>query len=524
MNAVQFLEENNFDFSVDADDIKIASKDSSVFVVPPCAVVYPRMVEELGLLVKNAPGNFTLSPRAGGTCMSGGSLTEGLIVDLKKYMHQVVIDVEKKRAIVDMGAYYRDIEHIALPHGLMFAPYTSSKDVCGIGGMIGNNASGEKSVRFGATIDNVERVWVVLSDGVEYEFGQLSPEQFQEKQGLENFEGEIYREIAHILFGSAGALRTLNRPVTKCASGYRIERIYNQKDGTVNMAKLFVGSQGTLGIITRAQLTLVPIPQHPQLLAIPVLDLLHLPEVLLTVMAHNPEGCETFDIHTYEYAKQLLPTETAAIADLMSGAHLMILAQFSEKNANATSLQAWGCMSELARKRIESHVVADPVLADNLWKIRRSSFRVMRDSHEGAHHAVPCIEDIIVPIERFDEFVPQLVKILQDRHITYGFHGHIGDGALRIIPVFDMSLPDVAQKIVELCDVTFALVNEMDGHMSADHGDGIIRTPFLEKFYGSETYGVFGAIKTLFDAENIFNPSKKIGGTVAHIEKYIIRS
>lgn len=524
MHLLDFLRDNNFDFSVDPEDIAIASRDSSVFTVTPAVVVYPRMVEEIGLLVTNAPGNFTISPRAGGTCMSGGSLTESVILDLKKYMHQVVIDVEKKRAIVDMGAYYRDLEHITEPHKLMFAPYTSSKDVCGIGGMIGNNASGEKSVRFGATVDNVERIWVVLTDGIEYEFGEITAEQFQEKQSLQNLEGQIYREMAHIIFGSSGAISELTRPVSKCASGYRIERVYNQKTGIINLAKLFVGSQGTLGIVTSAELKLVPIPQHVELLAIPVPDVTQLPQVLLTVMAHNPESCETFDQNTFEYARNILPTETASVAEMMQGAQLMILAQFNEKDANTTSLQAWGCMSELARKRIESHVIADPVLAEHLWKIRRSSFKAMRDSHEGSSHAVPCIEDIIVPIERFDEFVPRLVQILTERDIRYGFHGHIGDGALRIIPIFDMADTEVTKKIVDLCESTFSLVKEMDGNMSADHSDGIIRTPFLRSFYGEDVYGAFVAIKELFDPNTIFNPNKKIGGTIQDIEKHIIRS
>jgi FAD/FMN-containing dehydrogenase len=129
-----------------------------------------------------------------------------------------------------------------------------------------------------------------------------------------------------------------------------------------------------------------------------------------------------------------------------------------------------------------------------------------------------------VPIEKFDELVPQLMHILQERNVTYGYHGHIGDGALRIIPVFDMALPETPGRIIELCEVTFELVARLGGHMSADHGDGVIRTPFIANFYGPKTFALFTAVKNAFDPNNIFNPGKKIGGTKADIETYIIRA
>lgn len=524
MQILQFLDANNFDYTLDNEQLTAVSRDSSVFMVRPQAIVFPRTVEELGTLVKNAPGNYVLAPRAGGTCMSGGSLTSGIVVDLKKYMHQVIIKPETKHAEVDMGAYYRDIEKIAAAHGLMFAPYTSSKDVCGIGGMIGNNASGEKSVRFGATIDNVEKVWVVLRDGNEYEFGTVSDTEFQERQTRDTFEGSVYRELGHILFGAQAGLDPLQRAVSKCSTGYRLERVHDIKNGTYNLAALFIGAQGTLGIVTRAVLKLVSLPQHKMLLAVPVPDLTKLPTVLMTVMAHHPEGCETFDKNTYEYAQPFLPNETQAIKQVMGSAHLMILAQFSEDTHDNTKKVAYECLEELARKKITAHVVEDDVHADDYWKIRRSSFRVLRDGVKGTMHAVPCIEDIIVPIEKFDELVPSLMHILDERNISYGFHGHIGDGALRIIPLFDMADAKTPGRIIELCEVTFELVGHLGGHMSADHSDGIIRTPFVPDFYGPRTYRLFVAIKNLFDPENIFNPKKKVGGTRQDIEQTIIRA
>jgi FAD/FMN-containing dehydrogenase len=133
--------------------------------------------------------------------------------------------------------------------------------------------------------------------------------------------------------------------------------------------------------------------------------------------------------------------------------------------------------------------------------------------------AVPCIEDVIVPLSNLGVFIEGLVAILKKRDIHYGFHGHVGDGSLRIIPVFDFRSPRVSDEIIALMKDVFKLVKKLDGNTSADHSDGIVRTPFLEAFYGKELNQVFGKIKKIYDPDNIMNPRKKVGGTIEHFKK-----
>lgn len=465
--------------------------DASVFKVVPKGIYFPKNASDVAEIVKNIEPGQSISVRAGGTCMTGGSLTEGYIMNMTKYMHKVEIDPVAQTATVEAGAYFRDIEEAAKAHGLMFAPYPSSHLIAGIGGMIGNNASGEKSLRFGATIDNVLSLDVVLSNG---ELIHTSKK---------DIETEIEKKLFDLYKNYADSLRRAQGNVKKVASGYRLDRIV--KDTQIDLTPLFVGTQGTLGIVTKAVLKLVPIPKDTVLYVIPINSIHDLPALLKKIMSMNPESVETFDIHTFECARIAMKEYADKIEKYVTPETMaLVLAQFD------APVEGVG------------EQVTDQSVVDAAWKIRRSSFSLVRDNHREGERAVPCVEDSIVPIDRFDVFVPELVKIVEKYGLRYAFHGHIGDGALRIIPTFNFNDPDVSQKIISFTRDVIALIKSLGGNMSADHSDGIIRTPFLKEFYGDEIYRVFQDIKNIFDPNGKFNPHKKVGGTEAEIKKYIV--
>ncbi len=502
-------------YSTSTKDLDTYSTDSSIFKATPSCIWYPENtlgIQEAVRLATQEGKN--ISVQAGRTCMSGGSLTTGIMIDMKKHMSNIQVLPYSSSAIVEMGAYYRDIESAALSHNLMFAPYTSSKDVCGIGGMIGNNASGEKSVRYGGTVDNVHAVTVVLHDGEVYTFEEISEKECAELAKETSTRGTIYKTIREIYHTYAHAYMHAVGNVSKAASGYRLERIYDVHTKTWNLAKLFVGSQATLGIIVSARLKLVPKPIYTRTIVVPIPDLSVLPHVLQTIMEHNPEGVETFDVNTWKYGKQFLPEDTLRVSEYFAqGEKLLVLAQFSEDSQTKTDTIAKTCVEKLSVHVSRTVYLADPLLINSLWAIRRSSFKILRDAvyDNPMKKAVPCMEDVIVPVSRYDVFIPRLLEILEKNKVEYGFHGHIGDGAIRIIPIIDFTDKTQAIGTIDrLCQETFALIKELKGNMSADHGDGIVRTPFLQEFYGKELYEhVVLGIKKLFDPHNIFNNDKK---------------
>jgi FAD/FMN-containing dehydrogenase len=498
----------------DPEVLEQYATDQSAFRIVPEAVYYPRDVKDVVSLVERANHDHdegfevSLTVRAGGTCMSGGPLNDGWIVDMTKHMNTVEIDPENKTATVEMGAYFRDVEDAAAEHGLMFAPYPSSRRICGIGGMIGNNASGEKSLRFGATSDNVLELEMVLADGTVRTYTEKAL-----KEATEDDEKALVK--LHKKHGAT--LSEAMGQVPKAASGYRLDKVV--KDKTFNAIPLFVGSQGTLGIATKATLKLVPIPKYTELLVISAESLPQISDIVQTVFEHNPEGLETFDINTYAVAQKHLKKPAEIIRPYLSEqGHLFILAQFSEKSKKATHAQAVACRDALAAKGYPVHHITEKKIANAAWEVRRNSFTLMRDHNKKGHHAVPCIEDVIVPIPALGTFLQGLQDILTRRKITYGFHGHIGDGSFRIIPVFDFSSKTLTEDIAGLMKEVFALIKSLNGNMSADHSDGIIRSPFLEEFFGKKLYGVFEDVKKLYDPKGILNPHKKVGVTMEYLD------
>lgn len=510
--------------NLSSKDLEVYSTDSSIFKIIPSDILFPKDIKDIQDIVRLAvKEKKTISIRAGGTCMCGGSLSSGVMIDMKKHMNSIKVFPYSSSVVVEMGAYYRDIESAIQPHHLMFAPYTSSKDTCGIGGMIGNNASGEKSIRYGGTVDNVQSVTVVLHDGEVYSFEEISEKECFKLSGQKDTIGHIYKTIRDMYHTYGHIYEKSIGDVKKAASGYRLERVYNQKTKTWNLSKLFVGSQATLGVITSARLKLVPQPLYTRTVVVSVHDLSLLPNILQTIMKHNPEGVETFDVNTWKYGKQFLPEDTIRIGEYFSsGEKLIVLAQFSESTQTKTDTIAQACVRILSGMVEKVTYIADPSLVKSLWAVRRSSFRILRDAvyDNPMKKAVPCMEDVIVPVSRYDVFIPKLLDILKKHNVEFGFHGHIGDGAIRIVPIIDFTNKNEAiTKIEMLCKETFALIKELKGNMSADHGDGIIRTPFLKDFYGDELYEkVILGIKRLFDPHEIFNTGKK---TSIHVEDWV---
>ncbi len=489
------------------------SKDASVFMVRPQGVFYPKDTEDIVVVIHKVAEeklhnqDVSLSVRAGGTCMTGGSLCTGYILNLTRHMHHIDIDPIRQTATVEMGAYFRDIESEAEKHGLMFAPYPSSRGLCGIGGMIGNNASGEKSIRYGATSDNVLELEVVLADG---SIVRVLP------KGISEVTDEKEIELLNLYYAHGDTLRDAVGHVPKASSGYRLDRIVNAE--TFSAIPLFVGAQGTLGIVIKATLRLVPIPKYLEPILISAPSMKDIPDMLSVITQYNPEGLETFDRNTLRKAEtHLKESADKALPYLDADAHLHILAQFSEATDAETKTKAEACLTALQSRGYHAVYITNIEDREAIWNIRRNAFLLMRDYNEDGQRAVPCIEDVIVPLESIGTFVVELREVLKKHAVNFGYHGHIGDGSLRIIPIFDFTDLKVAENITALMQETFTLVKRLKGNISADHSDGIIRTPFLREFYGDELYQVFENIKQLYDPEGILNPHKKTEGTLTHM-------
>lgn len=509
--------------------LRAYAHDASIFEVTPKAVIYPKTVSDLQKLIhfvskeRQTGADVSLTVRNAGTCMSGGPLSESYVVDVSRHLNHVGhVDTEDRTVWVQGGTMHVDVEKATHPKNLLFAPYTSSRDICGIGGMLGNNASGEKSVKYGPTSSNVGKLKVALSDGEVYEFGPLTTKQVNAKKKLPTFEGRIYRELTKLLDDNRHLIDQANPGTVKNAAGYPLWELWDTQRSHLNLARLFVGAQGTLGIITEAELKLVPMAKFQRMIVVPIENLPALAQTVQTAMRHKPVTCETFDHHTYELAEKYHP-EDAKRASAAKGMHMVVLVMFegdSQAQADALADKAKSSIERLGRTVVW---IDDDEIAESFLLIRRKSFRMLLEHPQKNMRAMAFLEDTIVPLHLYGEFLAALEAILKEYDMVYTYAGHIGDGSIRLVPLVNIEAAGAAEKVMELETRVNNLVMAMDGSISVDHNDGIIRTPYLPQFFGDEVYTLFAKVKELFDPLGIFNPGKKVGGTFDYALKHIVR-
>lgn len=506
------------------------SHDASIFEVAPKAVIYPKTTGDIQKLITFASNQrregtaVSLTVRNAGTCMSGGPLNDSYIVDVSRHINHIGhVDTENRSVWVQGGAMHIDVEKATHPKHLLFAPYTSSRDICGIGGMLGNNASGEKSVKYGPTSRNVSKVKVALSDGEIYEFEALTTKEVNAKKQLPTFEGRIYREMTKLLEENRNLIDQHHPRTAKNAAGYPLWELWDAQQSHLNLARLFIGAQGTLGIITEAKLKLVPMAKYERMIVVPIEKLSNLATAVQTAMKHRPVTCEMFDNNTYVLAEQYHP-EDAKRAIMAKGMHMVVMVVFEGDTQEQADKLANKAKVDIEKHGYKISWVEDKATADSLLLIRRKNYKMLLEHPHKNMRAVPFLEDTIVPLDMYGEFLAALESILNQYDMTYVYAGHIGDGSIRLIPLVNMEEEGAAEKIMHLETRVNDLVIAMDGSISVDHNDGIIRTPYLPQFFGEEMYTLFAKVKELFDPLGIFNPGKKVGGSMDYTKQHIVRS
>jgi FAD/FMN-containing dehydrogenase len=526
-------------------DRRKMSRDTSIFQIMPSFVAYPKDARDVATLVKEVRAarregfNLSLTGRSAGTDMTGGPLTSSIVVSFTKYMNRTG-DVSAARASAEPGVYYRDFEKETLKCGAIMPSYPASREICAIGGMVNNNAGGEKTLFYGKTADYVESVDVVLSDGTETRFEELSPQALEEKKKLQTLEGDIYCRMHALIEGNRDEIARAKPKVTKNSAGYALWRVENPKTGGFNLAQLIVGSQGTLALTTKATFRLVRPKEHRSMLVIFCSDLSILPDVVHKVLAHKPESFESYDDHTFSLAVRFLPQMLKSmglrkalrlgiaflpeVGMVLRGGvpKLVLMAEFAEDSDTAARDKAHAAREALSGLSVRTRIAKSEAEAEKYWITRRESFSLLRKNLKGLY-AAPFIDDIIIPVDAYPEFIPELTRVLSEHALVYTIAGHIGDGNFHIIPLMDMKRDDVHAEIETLTPKVYELTTRFGGSITAEHNDGIIRTPYLFMMFSPTMLELFSEVKRIFDPDDIFNPKKKVNGAASDIKRYMIR-
>jgi FAD/FMN-containing dehydrogenase len=547
------------------------SRDYSIFKVKPLAVVFPKDSEDVKNLVKFAiskkqSGNeISLTGRSAGTDMSGGPLTDSIVVEFTKYFNhikEITKSADGGMATVEPGVYFRDFEKELGKNGLLYPPYPASKDLCAIGGMIANNSGGEKTLAYGKTEDYVEELKIVLSDGEEHVIKPLTKEELDIKIKEDDFEGTLYRKLYELIENNYDAIQAAKPDVSKNSAGYALWNVWSSApnarggrgEATVsprvgddseprvlkersdvwdkkvfNLNKLIVGSQGTLGLITGAKLRLVKAQKYSRTAVIFLRDLSPLADLIVEILKFKPESLESYDDKTLSVALKFLPEIVKLMkknffkliwqflpeaAMILRGGlpKMVILAQLASDDEDDLRGRLFALRDAAKKFGLEARVLKDEDEAEKYWTIRRQSFALLH-SHSLNKDTAPFIDDVIVRPEYLPKFLPELNEILDKykKDLIYTVAGHPGNGNFHIIPLMDLKNERVRNLIPKISQEVYGLVLKYKGSITAEHNDGLIRTPYLEQMYGPKITALFAEVKKIFDPIYIFNPGKKVG-------------
>jgi FAD/FMN-containing dehydrogenase len=439
---------------------------------------------------------------------------------------------------VEPGLYYRDFEKETLRHGLLLPPYPASKHLCALGGMLGNNAGGEKSLRAGKVQDYVRELKAVLADGNEYTLKQLTRRELEEKMRQKNFEGVLYLRLHALLETHYDLIGRAKPEVSKNSSGYNLWDIWDRQ--TFDLTKLFVGSQGTLGLVTQATLRLLPVQPASGLAVIFLDDLRAVAELVGLILPLGPTSMESFDDHTFRLAMKFLPDFMKILRpkNVVSLAlqflpefwlvlrhgmpKLVLLVAFEGQSSQEVEEKLRALTAKLKGKRVRIKIAKTSAEAEKYWAIRRESFNLLRQRVKGLETA-PFIDDLVVRPEKLPQFLPKLYALLDRYQLLYTVAGHVGDGNFHVIPLMKLADETERKKIPAVAEEVYNLVAAFGGSFSGEHNDGLIRTPYLPKMFGNEVVRLFEEVKRIFDPQNLFNPGKKVGGSaeyaLAHLKR-----
>ncbi len=540
------------------------SHDASLLEIRPQIVVFPKNTEDVKALVKWLSDNkaqypeLSLTCRSAGTCMSGGAIGESIIMDFTRYMNTIgTIETVAPFSMIPQypgahpvtvsgtahvmpGCFYRDFEKATMDKGLILPCYTASKSINAMGGMIGNNSAGEKTLQYGKTEDYVKELNVVFSDGREYVVKPLTKKEVYAKIAQGDFEGTVYKEIFALVKDNDALLKQSKPNVSKNSAGYYLWNVWNEETDTFDLGKLIVGSQGTLGIVVGITLHLVAVKPASQLTVIFMKDLSRLGELVDVIVPLKPESIESYDDATMKLAIKFFPDfllkkgmwgmikfmwsfwPEALMMTVSGMPRLILLVEFAGENLNQVHIQSQLLVDKVKPFGFPTRITRTKTDQEKYWDIRRESFALLR-KHVKDKHTAPFIDDIIVPPEFLPEFLPKLNAILKEYPITYTIAGHAGNGNFHIIPLMDFKDPNTAQIIIELSKKVYDLVLAYKGSITAEHNDGIIRTPFLPQMFGANVISLFQKTKDIFDPQNFLNPGKKVGGSIQYIRDHIIQ-
>jgi FAD/FMN-containing dehydrogenase/Fe-S oxidoreductase len=494
----------------DAISRALYSTDASVYQIEPIGVAVPRSREELLQIVRLcARFRCPITMRGGGTSQAGQAIGEGLIVDTSKHLNQLLeVNVDERWARVEPGLVLDELNAKLRPHGLRFAPDVSTASRATIGGMMANNSSGARSVLYGKTIDHVLEQEVVLSDGSVVHFKPLTNGELRSVVSTNSLEAHCYRTVRELADTHRAEIERRFPKVLRRVGGYNLDE-FTRPEQPFNLAKLMVGSEGTLGVVLSAKVNLVPLPKAKAVMAIQFSELLESLAATPAILAHRPSAVEVMDKSILDYTRQSAALEAVRQSFIVGDPGSLLCVEFYADRAEDLPPRLDALERDLRARGFGYHYTHahDLQAQAKIWSLREAGLGLSMAMKDDAK-SLSFVEDTAVAPERLRDFIERFLAIVARHETTAGVYAHASVGCLHVRPVVNMKTADGIRTFESIAHQISDLVLEFGGALSGEHGDGLVRSPFMEKMFGPTLYEAFRTIKQTFDPHGIFNPGK----------------
>ncbi|AGY59886.1 FAD-binding and (Fe-S)-binding domain-containing protein [Gloeobacter kilaueensis] len=502
-------------------DRVLYSTDASFYRIKPIGVVIPRTEADVVATVEQTRrAKLPVLARGGGTSVSGQAVGEAVVLDFSKYMHRVLeLNLEEGWAWVEPGLVQDAFKKQLRPYALQFGPETATASRATLGGMAANNSAGARSVVYGKAIDHILACRAVLADGSLVTFGSVSEAERRQKAEGSSLEAQLYRQIPRIVERHKEAILERYPRVLRRVSGYNLDALVSEfadlspmadPDRRFNLAKLLVGSEGTLGVLTAIKVRLIPLPAATALGVVHFDNLNAAVDAVSPILELGPSAVELVDHQILGPAMRSRQFQDR-VGFVQGDPAALLIVEFQGEKQQELAGRLEALRQRLGRERLGyalTDVFGEQEQAE-VWNLRKAGLGMLMSVRD-ERKPVAFVEDPAVPVERMPEFVRAFQKIVAEHGVRAGYYGHASVGCLHIRPA--LNLKDTAD--IERMNAIFAqvsdLTRELGGSMSGEHGDGLARSWLNEKMFGGELYGAFQQVKRAFDFENRLNPGKVV--------------
>jgi FAD/FMN-containing dehydrogenase/Fe-S oxidoreductase len=486
------------------------STDASIYQIEPIGVVVPKSDEDVRAVLAIArEERIPVLPRGAGTSQCGQTVGAALVIDGSKFLNKVVaFDKDARTVTVEPGIVLDQLNEWLKPHGLWFPVDVSTSAQATIGGMAGNNSCGARSIEYGNMVHNVLGVDAILADGSEARFGPL------EDARKSNVLAPIAARIEAIALRERGEIERMVPNVLRRVGGYNLDIFHPQSvrpytaDGSINLAHLLVGSEGTLAYSRRITLKLSPLPRHKVLGVVNFASFYQAMALTQHIVKLAPTAVELVDRTMIDLARENPAFRPIVDAALIGRPEALLLTEFAGEGRDEQIARLKKLVELMGDLGLPGSVVemTEPAAQRDLWEVRKAGLNIMM-SMRGDGKPVSFIEDCAVPLEHLADYTQRLTEVFA-KHGTKGtWYAHASVGTLHVRPILDMRR-DGAAKMRAIAEEASAMVREYKGAYSGEHGDGLVRSEWVAWQFGPRLARAFEEVKAALDPENRMNPGK----------------